>query len=76
MPRMGSATSTEEKISPDDIEAKMREIFEGAQEGVADTKSQLTTLLGIVGIVVVLLAYVFGRRAGRKRTTLVEIRRL
>lgn len=73
---MGSAAATEEKITPDDIESKVREIFEGAREDVASTKSQLTTVLGLVAILVVLLSFLMGRRAGKKNTTVVEIRRV
>jgi hypothetical protein len=73
---MDRSTRTEDKITPDDIEAKFREVFEGAQEEVSSTKSQLTTILGILAIVLVLLTYVLGRRGGRKRQTVVEIRRM
>lgn len=73
---MDSSNGTDEKISPDDIEAKLREIFEGAQEEVSSTKSQLATILGIIAIVVVLLSYLLGRRGGRKRSAVVEIRRM
>lgn len=73
---MDSSTRNDEKITPEDIESKVREIFEGAQEEVASTKSQLTTILGILAIIVVLLSYVMGRRGGRKRSTVVEVRRM
>jgi hypothetical protein len=66
----------DEKVTPDDIEAKIREIFEGAREEVGSAKSQLTTILGIIAIVILLLSYIFGRRAGAKRTTVVEVRRM
>lgn len=73
---MSAAATDDDKVTPDDIEAKVREIFEGAREEVASTKSQLTTILGLVAIAVVLLSFLLGRRAGKKNTTVVEIRRV
>lgn len=73
---MDSSNRNDDKITPDDIEAKVREIFEGAQEEVASSKSQLTTVLGILAIIVVLLSYLLGRRGGRKRSAVVEVRRM
>lgn len=69
-------TATDEKVTPEDIESKIREIFEGARDEVGEAKSQMTTVIGILAIVIVLLSYVFGRRTGRKRTTVVEVRRM
>jgi hypothetical protein len=63
-------------IRRDDLEAKMREL----QGEVTDTREQATTTLLTVGAVVVVgviaVAFLLGRRKGRKRTTVVEVRRL
>jgi len=58
------------------IEAKLREI-----KGEVDTSAQaakpMALLVGVAAaIAVVGLAYVMGRRKGKKRTTLVEVRRV
>ena len=54
----------------------MREL----QGEVTDTREQATTTLLTVGAVVVVgviaVAFLLGRRKGRKRTTVVEVRRL
>jgi hypothetical protein len=63
-------------ITRDDIEAKFREL-EGE---VDDRKEQAISIAVVAGTVlavaVVLAAYTLGRRRGRKRTTVVEIRRV
>jgi 1-aminocyclopropane-1-carboxylate deaminase/D-cysteine desulfhydrase-like pyridoxal-dependent ACC family enzyme len=63
-------------IGRDDLEAKMREL----QGEVTETREQATTTLVTVGAIVVVgviaVAFLLGRRKGRKRTTVVEVRRL
>ena len=59
-----------------DIEAKMREL----QGGVTDTRESAANTLLTVGAVVlvgvVAIAFLMGRRKGKKRTTVVEVRRI
>jgi hypothetical protein len=63
-------------IRRSDLEAKMREL----QGGVDDTREAATNTLVTVGAVVVVgviaVAFLLGRRKGRKRTTIVEVRRI
>ncbi len=58
-----------------DIEAKIRELH----GGVEDTAQSATTTLATVGAVVIVgvvaVAFLLGRRKGRRRTTIVEVRR-
>lgn len=58
------------------IEAKLREL----QGGVTDTRESATSMLLTVGAVVAVgvlaVAFLAGRRKGRKRTTVVEVRRI
>ena len=68
-------TSTQ-RITRDDIEARFR-----ALEGEVDERKEqamgiaaIVVVAVVVGIVVV--AYGLGRKRGRKRTTVVEIRRV
>lgn len=71
-----TATRTTGPISRDDIEAKFREL----QGEVDDTVEQTMGVAVIAGVAVVvgvvLVAFALGRRRGRKRTTVVEIRRI
>ena len=63
-------------IRRSDLEAKMREL----QGEVTDTRESATNTLVTVGAVVVVgviaVAFLLGRRKGKKRTTVVEVRRL
>ena len=58
------------------IEAKLREL----QGGVTETRESATSMLVTVGAVVVVgvlaVAFLAGRRKGKKRTTVVEVRRI
>lgn len=69
-------TATARPISRADLESKMREL----QGEVGAAKEQATSYALAVGAVavvaVVAVAFLIGRRRGRKRSTVVEIRRL
>ena len=68
--------TTHERISRDDLESKFRELEGGAREQVASARSTAVTA-GIIGIVLLLLlAFLLGRRKGKLRSTVVEIRRV
>jgi hypothetical protein len=63
-------------ITRDDIEAKLRQIQRGADAG-ADAAKGAGLAGGIVGLVfLVVIVYLLGRHRGRKRRTVLEIRRL
>lgn len=75
---MNAATAQEDgrPIRKEDLEAKMREL----QGGVEETKESATSMLLTVGVVVLVgviaIAFFSGRRKGKKRTTIVEVRRI
>jgi hypothetical protein len=59
-----------------DIEAKLREIT-GDVRDTAKAAAPVGMAVGVAAVVVVLgMAYLLGRRRGRKRSTVVEIRRV
>jgi hypothetical protein len=68
------ATTT--PITRDDIEAKLREMAGDVDDRVEAAKP--TILVGAVASVVLVgvVAYLWGRRRGRRRSAVVEIRRL
>jgi hypothetical protein len=70
---MAAATK---KITRDDIEAKLREVAGDVDSQVEEAKPKL--IAGAVGVALValLIAYLLGRRGGKKRSAVVEIRRL
>ena len=68
---------TDRPITRSDIEAKLREIRGTAEDAAPDVPA--TARRGgmvAVGAVAVLGAFVLGRRRGRKKSTVVEIRRI
>jgi len=63
-------------VTRGDIEAKLQEI-RGVTDSTADAAQQTVKPLLIAGGAVVLVAvFLLGRRAGRKRSTIVEVRRI
>ena len=73
---MSSLQAPPRRIGREDLEAKLREL----QGNVDETKeSAIATAIAIGAVVavgVVAVAFMFGRRRGRKRTTVVEVRRI
>lgn len=63
-------------ISRADIEDKLRALQGDVQEKVEDRKSTIMVVAGVIGVVLVVTFYLLGRRSGRRRSTLVEIRRV
>lgn len=63
-------------VSRDDIEGKLREIKGEAGE-VAESGRKYAVIAAVaVAVGVIAVAYLFGRRKGKKRTTVVEVRRV
>ncbi|MEJ7844138.1 MAG: hypothetical protein WKF93_00700 [Acidimicrobiales bacterium] len=67
---------TGEKITRDDLEAKFRELKGETDETTASAQSYLFGAVVAVGAIVLLAVFTLGRRKGKKRTTVVEIRRV
>jgi hypothetical protein len=76
---MGSATQEVgdgKTVTPDDIEAKLREI-RGDIDTVGESVKQYAVIAGAVVVVaVVALAFTLGKRKGKKKRTIVEVRRV
>ena len=64
------------KITRDDIEAKFREIKGDIEDTAESAQSMLVAVGAAVAVVVVLGAFLLGRRRGKKKTTFIEVRRL
>jgi hypothetical protein len=63
-------------ISRDDLENKLR-AFQGEIKGAVDNqRSNLMVVAGAVGLVVVIVFFLLGRRSGKRKSTVVEIRRV
>jgi len=71
-----SKTQAPAHISRDDLERKLR-AFQGEIKGrVEDQKTNLMAVGGGVAFLVVIVFFLLGRRSGKKRSTIVEIRRV
>lgn len=67
--------STAEKITRDDLEAKFRELGGDVDEKAEEAKSTAIAVGAVIAAAVVLGVFLYGRRKGRKATTIVEVRR-
>jgi H+/gluconate symporter-like permease len=63
-------------ISRDDIEAKFREVQGEVNAIETEAFDYLGLAVAAVAVTVVVVAFVLGSRRGRKRRTVVEIRRV
>jgi hypothetical protein len=69
-------TRTPAHISRDDLERKLR-AFQGDIKGAVDNqRNNLMVAAGVVGVIVVLVFFLLGRRSGKRKSTIVEIRRI
>jgi hypothetical protein len=75
--KKGQATSTlPKKITRDDIESKLHEL-QGEVDDNIDTAKSIVVPAAIGGaVLLILLAFLFGRRRGRKRQLVLEIKRI
>ncbi len=73
--RTGSSTESQ-RITPSDISDRVRQLVGGAGEAAEQVSSAAVAVAAAVGTGLVLAAFLFGRRRGRRRSTLVEIVRV
>jgi uncharacterized membrane protein YdcZ (DUF606 family) len=68
--------TVQKPVTRHDIEAKFRQL-QGEVETTAESARSYALIGGIAGaILIVLIVFLFGRRTGRKKSTVVEIHRL
>ena len=71
-----SKTETPSKITPEDLEGKLR-AFQGDVQSKVESKRNTLVMAGAAGVTVLLIIFfLMGKRSGKKKTTLVEIRRI
>lgn len=73
---MASSRAPQKRISRDDLEDKFRELEGDAREQVESARSTLITGGVVAAVLLLMLAFLLGTRKGRKRSTVVEIRRV
>lgn len=63
------------RITPDDVRAKAEELAGGVEQDVQAARPMMMYAAIGAGLLVVMAAYWLGRRGGKRKSTLVEIRR-
>jgi hypothetical protein len=71
-----ASVAPEGKVTPQDLEAKFREIQGEVTETAASARNTLMVVGAAVAVVAVLVIFGLGRRSGKLRSTVVEIRRV
>jgi hypothetical protein len=59
-----------------ELEARIRRLATEVTSEAQDAAPKLLVVVGGVGFVALVLAYLLGRRRGRKRSSVIEIRRI
>lgn len=73
MAKNDSATA---KITRDDLEAQFAGLQSGIQGKVESKKTTIVTVAAIGAVVLLLIVFLLGKRSGKRKTTVVEIRRV
>jgi hypothetical protein len=73
---MATTDSSSSRVSRQDIEDKLRALQGDVQGKVDDRRSTLLAVAGGVGVALVVVFFLLGRRSGKRRSTVVEIRRV
>ncbi len=73
----GTRGSTAEKpITRDDLEARFAGLQSGLKGKVASKKNTIVTAVSVGAVVLLIIVFLMGKRSGKRKTTLVEIRRV
>jgi hypothetical protein len=67
---------TDRKITRDDLEAKFREVKGGVDQRARAAKDTAMPFAIGAGLILLFLVYLVGKRVGKKKSTVVEIRRI
>jgi uncharacterized membrane protein len=74
--RAAAAPAVENKITRDDIEAKLRELQGDVDQNIESAKGIGVAVAIGAGVFLVVAAYWFGRRRGKRRQMVLEIKRI
>jgi ABC-type dipeptide/oligopeptide/nickel transport system permease component len=67
---------TSPRITRSDLEARFQGFQDTVTGKIEDRRQTIIATVTAVSVVVLVIAYLLGRRSGRKRNSFVEIRRL
>ena len=65
-----------ERITRDQIEAKFRELTGEVTDEAESARTQVVTVGLAVAVALVAVVFIIGRRSGRRRSAVVEVRRI
>jgi hypothetical protein len=71
-----AVSTPRDRITRDQLEDKFRELEGDARDQVESARSTVVTAGAVAALILLLLAFLLGTRKGRKRSTVVEIRRV
>jgi hypothetical protein len=71
-----AARAPEQSITREDLERRFSALQGDIKGAVASRKQTLITSASVVAIVLLLIVFLLGKRSGKRKTTLVEIRRV
>jgi hypothetical protein len=63
------------QISRDDIKSKLTEIQGEATQQVESARNQIVATGALVAIALLILAFLLGRRGGKRSSAIIEVRR-
>jgi len=64
------------KITPQDLENKFKSLQDDIQGRVDEKKTSIATVAGGTAIALMFIFFLLGRRSGKRRSAVVEIRRV
>lgn len=64
-----------ERVTPEDIRSKLTEIQGEATEQVEAAKNQVIAVGVLLGILLLMIAFLLGRRGGKRASAVIEVRR-
>ncbi len=73
---MSADAGVQKRITRADLEAKLREMRGEVEQTAEAVKTPILAIAGGVAAAVVIVAFLLGKRRGRRKSTVVEIRRV
>ena len=73
---MSADAGVQKRITRADIEAKLRDMRGEVQQTAEAAKTPILAIAGGVAAAVIVVAFLLGKRRGRRKSTVVEIRRV
>jgi hypothetical protein len=64
------------RITREDVRARLQRLQGGVDEQVADKKKTALSVGAGVAVAIIMIFFLLGRRSGKKKSTIVEIRRV